>query len=78
MDKRDRLEFDGIVIDDCKGCFKVQLDSGGNIVQCTLSGKIRQRSIKILVGDKVKVEVSEYDMSKGRIVFRNEASRIQK
>lgn len=68
-DKRIRLEFDGEVIDDAKGKFKVQI-SENHVALCTLSGKIRQNAIRILVGDKVRVEVSEYDTNQGRIVRR--------
>jgi len=66
---RDRLESDGKVVDTCKSIFKVETTSGV-IVQCTLSGQIRQNSIRIYVGDKVKIEVSPYDMGKGRIIYR--------
>ena len=49
--------------------FRVELDNGMNIL-CTLSGKLRMNYIKIVVGDKVKVEMSVYDMTKGRISYR--------
>lgn len=67
--RRDRLEFEGEVIDANKGKFKVQV-TDSYVVLCTLSGKIRQNSVKILVGDKVKIEVSEYDTTQGRITYR--------
>jgi translation initiation factor IF-1 len=70
MDNRERLEFDGEVIDANKGKFKVKVNDS-LIVLCTLSGKIRMNSVKILVGDRVRVEVSEYDTTQGRIVYRN-------
>lgn len=70
MSNRDRLEFEGEVIDANKGKFKVQV-SDALIVLCTLSGKIRMNSVKILIGDKVTVEVSQYDTSQGRIVYRH-------
>lgn len=70
MTERIRLEFDGEVVDANKGQFKVQVNEN-LIVLCTLSGKIRTNSVKILLGDKVRIEVSEYDTSKGRIIFRN-------
>ena len=66
---RDRLEFEGVVIDSNKGRFKVQINKD-YVVLCTLSGKIRKHSVKILVGDKVRVEVSQYDTTQGRIVYR--------
>lgn len=69
MSNRDRVELEGEVIDSNKGKFKVQINDN-YIVLCTLSGKIRQNSVKILTGDRVKIEVSEYDTTQGRIIFR--------
>lgn len=67
--KKEKMEFTGLVTDANKGIFKI--DIGNNVlITCTLSGKIRTNSIRILVGDKVLVEVSEYDTSKGRITVR--------
>lgn len=66
---RDRMEFEGDVIDSSKGKFKVKV-SDTLIVMCTLSGKIRKHSVKILTGDRVRIEVSEYDTSQGRITYR--------
>jgi len=68
-DKRTRMEFEGFVTEASKGQFKVKI-TDTYIVLCTLSGKIRTNSVRILLGDKVKIEVSEYDPSKGRIVYR--------
>jgi translation initiation factor IF-1 len=65
----DKLEFEGEVIDSNKGQFKVKVNENV-IVLCSLSGKIRMNSIKILTGDKVRIEVSPYDTTKGRIVHR--------
>lgn len=70
MVDRERMELEGVVIDANKSIFKVRI-SDTHVVTATLSGKIRQNSVKILVGDCVTVEVSEYDVSKGRIVFRH-------
>ncbi len=72
MADRDRLEFEGEVVDANKGKFKVKV-SEQMTVTCTLSGKIRMNSVKILLGDKVRIEVSEYDTSQGRIVYRNKS-----
>lgn len=74
MEKRDRLELEGEIIESNHGKFKVLLDGDNDepmYVLCTLSGKIRMNSVKILLGDRVTVEVSEYDTSQGRIVFRH-------
>lgn len=69
MVDRERMEFEGTVIDSNKGKFKVQVNDNYTVL-CTLSGKIRTNSVRILLGDRVKVEVSEYDPSQGRIVYR--------
>lgn len=50
--------------------FRVVLDESGHTVTCTISGKIRKNYIKILTGDRVKIEMSPYDLTKGRIVIR--------
>lgn len=65
----DKMEFDGVVVDSTKGMFKVQVNDNYTAL-CTLGGKIRQNSVKILVGDKVKIQVGQYDTTKGRIVYR--------
>ena len=70
MTNRDRMEFEGDVIESNKVKLKVMVNDE-YIVLCTLSGKIRQKSVKILLGDHVTVEVSEYDTSQGRIVYRH-------
>ncbi len=69
MGDRDRLEFEGEVVESNKGKFKVKVNDNYSVL-CTLSGKIRMNSVKILLGDRVKIEVSEYDTSQGRIVYR--------
>ena len=50
--------------------FRVTLDDSGHEVTCTISGKIRKNYIKILKGDRVKIEMSPYDLNKGRIIIR--------
>jgi len=69
---RDRLELQGEVIDANKGKFKVKINDNLTIL-CTLSGKIRVNSVRILVGDIVTCEVSEYDTSQGRITYRHKS-----
>ena len=70
MAKDDVIVVDGKVIEVLPNAtFKVQLDNG-HVVLCHISGKMRMHYIKILPGDKVKVEMSPYDLSKGRITFR--------
>lgn len=63
------LEFEGEIIEASNSKFKVKV-SDNFIVLCTLSGKIRQNSVRILLGDKVKICVGEYDTSQGRIIYR--------
>ena len=69
MVDRDRLELEGTVMESNKGQFKVKVNENLTVL-CTLGGKIRMNSVKILVGDSVKIEVSEYDTTRGRIVYR--------
>jgi len=70
MSKQKNLEQEGIVTEALgNSIFKTQLNSG-HIIITHLSGKIRMHSIKIIPGDKVMVEMSPYDLSKGRIYKR--------
>jgi translation initiation factor IF-1 len=66
----DNIQLVGKVVKSCNSIFKVELESG-QIVTCTPSGKIRKNNIKIMEGDSVNIEVSAYDLTKGRIVKRN-------
>jgi translation initiation factor IF-1 len=50
--------------------FKVKLDSSDKVILCYLSGKMRKNYIKILPGDRVRMEVTPYDLNRGRIVYR--------
>ncbi len=70
MAKQKPIIQDGVVIESMKNAkFKVELENG-HIVLCDISGKIRIHNIRISVGDKVKIEMTPYDLSKGRISFR--------
>ena len=71
MSKEDVIEFDGTVEEVLPGStFKVRLDNG-HVITAHISGKLRLHYIRILEGDKVKVEMSPYDLSKGRITWRD-------
>ncbi len=71
MSKEDVIEADGRVIEVLPNTnFRVEL-SNGHVIVAYLSGKLRKNYIKILEGDAVKVELSPYDLTKGRIVWRN-------
>ncbi|SJM92620.1 protein chain initiation factor IF-1 (modular protein) [Crenothrix polyspora] len=70
MAKEDQIEMEGKVIDTLPNTmFRVQLENG-HIVTAHISGKMRKHYIRILTGDSVKVEMTPYDLSKGRISFR--------
>lgn len=70
MAKEDVLEMDGEVVDTLPNTtFRVRLENG-HIVTAHISGKMRKHYIRILTGDKVKVEMTPYDLTKGRITFR--------
>ena len=70
MAKEDFIELDGTVIETLPNAtFKVELENG-HVVNAHISGKMRKHYIRILTGDKVKVELTPYDLTKGRIVFR--------
>ena len=71
MPGTDSLETDGVVTESLPNAmFRVELD-GGHIILAHVSGKIRLNFIKILPGDRVKVELSTFDRSRGRIVHRS-------
>ena len=70
MGKENVMEFEGVVTEALPNAtFKVQLPNG-HIITAHISGKLRLNYIRILPGDKVTVEVSVYDLSKGRITWR--------
>lgn len=70
MSKEDVIEMEGTVVDTLPNTmFRVELENG-HIVTAHISGKMRKYYIRILTGDKVKVEMTPYDLSKGRIVYR--------
>ena len=70
QDKRQRLEVTGSVTEALPNAmFRVDLDTGQKVL-AYLSGKMRRYYIKVLLGDRVRVELSPYDLAKGRIVYR--------
>jgi translation initiation factor IF-1 len=70
MAKQDLIEMDGEVVETLPNTtFRVKLENG-HIVTAHISGKMRKHYIRILTGDAVKVEITPYDLSKGRIIFR--------
>ena len=71
MSKQDLLEFKGKVIELLPNAmFRVKLEENNHIVTAHTAGKLRKNRIRILQGDNVTVEVTPYDLTKGRIIFR--------
>ena len=71
MAKEDHIEMEGVVTDVLPNTmFRVKLENG-HVVTCHISGRMRKNYIRILDGDKVRVELTPYDLSKGRITFRD-------
>ncbi len=70
MAKEEHIEFEGTVIDTMPNTtFRVELENG-HVVTAHISGKMRKNYIRILTGDTVTVQLTPYDLSKGRITFR--------
>ncbi|MDR3181855.1 MAG: translation initiation factor IF-1 [Planctomycetaceae bacterium] len=65
------IELPGTVIEEVRGAFRVKLDKMEHIVLCRLAGKMRKFRIRVVPGDHVTVEVSPYDMTRGRITYRD-------
>ncbi len=71
MSKQDNIEIEGTVVEALPNtAFKVQLENG-KVILAHISGKLRMNYIRILPGDKVTVELSPYDLTKGRITWRS-------
>jgi translation initiation factor IF-1 len=67
---KDKLEMEGTVVEAFTGPqFQVELDSGHTVL-AYLSGKMRKHYIRVLLGDRVRVELSPYDLTRGRITYR--------
>lgn len=70
MKQQSTIQSDGIVVEDrSNSMFVVELDNGHQVL-CTISGKMRTKNIRVMVGDKVSISLSVYDLSKGRIEWR--------
>jgi translation initiation factor IF-1 len=68
--KEDHIEMEGVVVETLPNTlFRVELENG-HVVTAHISGKMRKHYIRILTGDKVTVQLTPYDLTKGRIVFR--------
>lgn len=70
MSKDDVLEVDGVITESLPNAmFRVEMENGHNVL-ATISGKIRMRFIRIVPGDSVRMELSQYDLNRGRITWR--------
>ena len=70
MAKQGNIELDGVIVQALSNAmFRVELENGHEVV-AHISGKMRKFYIKLLTGDKIKLEMSPYDLTKGRITFR--------
>lgn len=71
MSKQDVIEMEGVVTDTLPNAnFKVELQNG-HVIRAHVAGKIRMNYIRILPGDRVTVEISPYDLTRGRITYRH-------
>jgi translation initiation factor IF-1 len=72
MSKEDSIEVTGTVLEKFpSGLFSVQLENNPNVVLAHLAGRLRRNRIRVLAGDRVTLELSPYDLTKGRITFRH-------
>ena len=69
--KEEAIEVTGVVREAVRGAFRVQLENSEHVVLCHLGGKMRKNYIRVVPGDHVTVELSPYDLTKGRIVYRD-------
>ena len=65
------IPMEGVVVEAVRGAFRVKLEQGDHIVLCHLGGKMRKNYIRIVPGDKVSVELTPYDLNRGRITYRH-------
>ncbi|MBA2341741.1 MAG: translation initiation factor IF-1 [Pyrinomonadaceae bacterium] len=71
MSRDDLIPAEGMIIDKQPNAFfKVRLDNSDHVVLAQISGKMRKNRIRILMGDRVSVEMSPYDLTRGRITYR--------
>lgn len=70
MSKEQKIEREGIVKDVSSNLYKVQLIGSTHIVSANMSGKMRKNLIRVLIGDRVKLEITPYDHKRGRITYR--------
>ena len=75
MAKEEAIEMEGVVMENLPNThFRVKLDNG-HMVLAHISGRMRKNYIRILMGDRVTVQLTPYDLTKGRIIFRNKEAK---
>ena len=78
MAKEDAIEVEGTIVEPLPNAmFRVELDNGHRVL-AHISGKMRMHYIKILPGDRVTIELSHYDLSRGRVTFRSKLGKTKK
>jgi translation initiation factor IF-1 len=71
MAKDDLIELTGTVTEVLPGSmYRIKLDDNDSVLTCYTGGRLKQHKIKIILGDRVKIEVSMYDLTKGRVTYR--------
>lgn len=71
MEKDDVIELKGVVKEVLPGnMFRVKVDHFPNLLLCYMGGKLKQHKIRVILGDAVKIEISPYDLTKGRVTYR--------
>ena len=68
--KEEAIELRGVVTEEVRGAFRVKIDDMEHYVLCRLAGKMRKFRSRVVPGDHVQVEISPYDMDRGRIIYR--------
>lgn len=72
MAKEEGMKLNGVVLEVLgNAMFRIKLDNSEHLVTAYVGGKMRKHDIKIIAGDKVQIEMSPYDLTKGRIMYRN-------
>lgn len=79
MAKESGIEMDGVVVETLPNTmFRVKLDESGHEILAHISGRMRKNYIRILTGDKVKVELNTYDLTRGRITYRDKGEKSER
>lgn len=72
--KEEAIQLDGVILEEVRGAFRVKVDDMDLVVLCRLSGKMRKNRIRVVPGDNVQIEISPYDMERGRITYREKGN----